>query len=87
MSGYEILRHGTRASTKGHIWELGVGWVMLEKQACAGVGRSTESTIMSGGNEQDDGVVETGHSVVQKVTGMSMLSCSIRWARTLQQES
>jgi hypothetical protein len=26
--------------------------------------------------------VETGHSGMQKVTGMSMLSCSFRWPRT-----
>lgn len=39
------------------------------------------------GNEQHDGVVETGHSGMQEVTGMSMLSCSFRWPRTLQRES
>ncbi|KAH6644791.1 hypothetical protein C7974DRAFT_28004 [Boeremia exigua] len=38
-------------------------------------------------NGEDDGIVETGHSGMQQVTGMSMLSCSVRWSRTLQQES
>lgn len=34
------------------------------------------------GNEQIDGVVETGHGGMQEVTGMSMLSCSFRWPCT-----
>ncbi len=39
------------------------------------------------GNEQDHGVVETGHSGMHQVTGLSMLSCSFRWSRTLRQQA
>lgn len=60
------------------------GWIILEQTGLRRRWSVYGVYDNEWGNEQDDGVVETGHSGMQKVTGMSMLTCSFRWPRTLQ---
>jgi hypothetical protein len=87
------LGYGAPTRTKGHIQHLESGlflhrvWVMLKLTGLRRRWSVYGVYDNEWGNEQDDGVVETGHSGMQRVTGMSKLSCSFRWPRTLQRQS